>query len=158
MPKSHNFLMPLKIEFWWILGGKMEASWHPNRIQNRSQLRKADFAKSVEKQTKKTLFFKVLGVEVGSQIRLKIGQKLKSKLECLLASIFDGFWWTLGGKLGRKIGPRAIKNGTEKRMKKWEAIFEKRPPKVYQNLTKRERKAYLINFRYVFRCGANSAD
>ena len=27
--------------FWWILGGKMEASWHPNRIPNRSYLKNA---------------------------------------------------------------------------------------------------------------------
>ena len=29
--------------FWWIWGGKMEPSWHQNRIKNRSQLRKAIF-------------------------------------------------------------------------------------------------------------------
>ena len=45
----------------------------------------------------------------------------------------------------------------------FDAIFEGSWPDfpsqlASQNLTKRERKAYLINFRYVFRCGANSAD
>ena len=29
--------------FWWIWGGKMEPSWHQNRIKNRSQLRNAIF-------------------------------------------------------------------------------------------------------------------
>jgi len=38
--------------FWWILGRKTEACWHQNRIKNRCQLRKADFAKSVEKHKK----------------------------------------------------------------------------------------------------------
>ena len=135
-------------------GGKLAPKSDPKSVSTS----KGRFCKKCGKNNENSLFFEVLGVEVGSQIRSKIDQKLKSKLECLLASIFDGFWWILGGKLGRKIGPRAIKNGTEKRMKKWEAIFEKRPPKVYQNLTKRERKAYLINFRYVFHCGADSAD
>ena len=142
------------MDLWRENGSKLAPKSDPKSVSTS----KGRFCKKCGKTNEKSLFFKVLGVEVGSQIRLKIDQKLKSKLECLLASIFDGFWWILGGKLGRKIGPRAIKNGTEKRMKKWEAIFEKRPPKVYQNLTKRERKAYLINFRYVFRCGADSAD
>ena len=42
-------------------------------------------------------------VEVGSKKRSKIDQNLKSKMGCLLASILDGFWWALGGKLGGKI-------------------------------------------------------
>ena len=44
----------------------------------------------------------VLGVEVGTQNRAKIDQNLKPKLKCLLASIFDRFWCTWGGKLVRK--------------------------------------------------------
>ena len=71
MPKSHNFLMPLKIEFWWILGGKMRASWHPNRIQNRSQLRKADFAESVEKHTKNHCFLRFWGSKLGAKFDQK---------------------------------------------------------------------------------------
>ena len=45
----------------------------------------------VWKNQRKITVFKALGVEVGSQIRSKIDQKLKSKLERLLASIFNGF-------------------------------------------------------------------
>ena len=37
-------------------------------------------------------------------------QKLKLKMDRLLASIFGGFWWILGAKLGEKIEPKAIKN------------------------------------------------
>ena len=33
--------------FWWILGAKIEPSWHPNGIKNRCQLRKACFQKIV---------------------------------------------------------------------------------------------------------------
>ena len=42
-------------------------------------------------------------------------------MDRLLASIFGGFWWVLGAKLGWKIEPRAIKNRLkriEKKMKK----------------------------------------
>ena len=38
---------------------------------------------------------------------------MKSTWEGILASIFDGFWWILGAKLGGKIEPRGIKNGIE---------------------------------------------
>ena len=43
---------------------------------------------------------------------------MKSTWEGILASIFNGLWWTLGSKLGGKIEPRGIKNGIEKTMKK----------------------------------------
>ena len=56
------------------------------------------------------MILKVLEIEVGSKNGSKIDQKLKPKMDCLLASIFDGFWWVLGGKLGWKIEPRAKKN------------------------------------------------
>ena len=39
---------------------------------------------------------------------------MKSTWEGILASIFDGFWWVWGGKLGGKIEPRWIKSGIEK--------------------------------------------
>ena len=60
----------------------------------------------------------VLGVEVGTRNRSKIDQNLKPKMGCLLASIFDGFLWLLGSKLGGKIEPRSLQNGIEKTMKK----------------------------------------
>ena len=44
----------------------------------------------------------VLGVEVGTRNQSKIDQNLKPKMGCLLASIFDGFWWIWEGKLGVK--------------------------------------------------------
>ena len=51
----------------------------------------------------------VRGSRVGNQNRSKFDQNLKSKMECLLASIFNGFRWVLGVNLGRKIDPRSIK-------------------------------------------------
>ena len=56
----------------------------------------------------------VRGVEVGSKIRSKIYQQMKSTWEGILASIFVGFLLNLGRKLGGKIEPRSIKNGIEK--------------------------------------------
>ena len=43
---------------------------------------------------------------------------MKSTWEGILASIFDGFWWIWGGKMGGEIEPRGIKNGIGKTMKK----------------------------------------
>ena len=64
------------------------------------------------------MIFVVLGVEVGIKNRSKIDQKLKPKMNGLLASIFGGFWWVLGAKLGGKIEPRAIKNRLKNASKK----------------------------------------
>ena len=64
------------------------------------------------------MILEVPGVEVGSNNPSKNDQKMKSTWEGILASIFNGFWWILGGKLGGKIEPRGIKNGIEKTMKK----------------------------------------
>ena len=52
------------------LGGKMDPSWHPNGIHNRSQLRTVinNFVLS----TGKTMVLKDLGVEVESKNRSKI--------------------------------------------------------------------------------------
>ena len=39
-------------------------------------------------------------------------------MDCILASIFERFWWILGGKLGSKIEQKSIQKGIEKVMKK----------------------------------------
>ena len=52
-----------------------------------------------------------------------INRKLKPKMDCLLASIFDEFWRVLGSKLGCKMKPRAKQKSIEKRIEK---IMEKR--------------------------------
>ena len=64
------------------------------------------------------MIFKVFGVELSTQNPLKINQKLKLKMDRLLASIFGGFWWVLGTELGWKIEPRAIKNRFKNEPKK----------------------------------------
>ena len=60
------------------------------------------------------MILKVLGVEVGSKNRSKIDQKRRSTWKGILASIFDRFWWILGGKLGSKIKQKSIQKGIEK--------------------------------------------
>ena len=57
--------------FWWILGGKTEPSWHPNRTKNRYQLQKAIFQKNLEKPMKNQQFW---GPEVS-----KLGRKFNQK-------------------------------------------------------------------------------
>ena len=52
-------------------------------------------------------------LQVGSQNRSKIDQKMKSKMKFILASIFKGFWWIFGSKLESKIYQKSIQKGLE---------------------------------------------
>ena len=49
---------------------------------------------------------------------------MESRWEGILASIFNGFWWIFGSKLGGKMEPRSIQEGIEKAMEKWIASRE----------------------------------
>ena len=64
------------------------------------------------------MIFQSYGVEVGIKNQSTIHQKLKPKMDCLLALIFGGFWWVLGGMLGWKIEPRAKTNQLKNASKK----------------------------------------
>ena len=120
MQKSIKKLMPSKIDVWSDFGvfcsenGGMFASTSHQNLSSQKMWKIAFGASPLVPNW-------VRGVEVGSKIRTKIDQKMRSTWEGILASIFDGFWWILGGKLGGKIEPRGIKNGIEKTMKKWRA-------------------------------------
>ena len=93
----------------------MEAKWRHVGLQNRAKIvPEAIFRKKLVLALGKTRIFKDLGVEVGSKNRSKIDQNLKSNIKCLLASIFHGFWWVLGSKLGGETEPRSIKNRSKK--------------------------------------------
>ena len=50
---------------------------------------------------------------------MKIDQKMESRWEGILASLFNGFWWSFGGKLGWKMEPRSIQEAIEKGKEKW---------------------------------------
>ena len=98
-------------------GGFLEASWEGKWSQDRSKkaLKKRSFPLG------KTMISRVQGVEVGGKNRCKIDKKMESRWEDILGSIFSGFWWIFGGKLGGKMEPRSIQEGIEKAMEKWKA-------------------------------------
>ena len=39
-------------------------------------------------------------------------------MECILTSIFGGFWWIFGAKLGWKINKKSIQKGIERTIEK----------------------------------------
>ena len=45
----------------------------------------------------------------------KIDQKMESKMECILASIFERFCWILGAKLGGKIDQKSHRKNDAKK-------------------------------------------
>ena len=130
------------------LGPKMEPTWAKNRSKNRSFfgcLLESIFAwilvdfgcqngaklapkwdqTSISQKTRKNAFGAsplvpnwVQGVQVGSKNQPKIDPNMESKMECILASIFDTFQWILGGKLGGKMDQKSIQKGIGKRMPK----------------------------------------
>ena len=106
--------------FWSIFGSKMEACWHQNRPKIDANFEERFFEKSYSRCSGGSIF-QVRGVQVGSKNRSKMGQKMESRWEGILASIFNGFWWTFGGKLGGKMEPRSIPRGIEKAIEKWKA-------------------------------------
>ena len=69
------------------------------------------------------MIFWFSGTEVGTKNRSKIDQKLKPKMDCLLASIFGGFWCQLGSILAPKIDQNPPKIRSQKAQKNW-LIFE----------------------------------
>ena len=95
----------------------MEPSWHQNRTKNPCEHRNAILRKSCSHCSGGSNFLDS-EVQVGSKNRSKIDQKRRSTWEGILASIFDRFWWILGGKLGSKIDQKSIQEGIEKVMKK----------------------------------------
>ena len=48
------------------------------------------------------MILRVQGVEVGGKNRCKIDKKMESRWEDILGSVFSGFWWIFGAKLGGK--------------------------------------------------------
>ena len=98
MQKSIKKLMHLGIGFWKDLDGFWEpngAMLAPKSIKNRCDLRTKNNGFSL----RKTIIFKVRGVQVESKNRSKIDQKRSSTWEGILALIFERFWWILGGKM-----------------------------------------------------------
>ena len=98
--------------FWLIFRPKMEPHWCQNGLENRCQLRKAIFPKKIYKTNIKSM---ILGFSGGRSWEQKSIKK-RSKMECILASIFGRFWVDFGAKLGRKIDQKSIQKSIEKTM------------------------------------------
>jgi len=90
----------------------------PRSDQKSMPTSKGRFCKNYCKTNEILMIFQGSGVEVGIKNQSKIHQKIKPKMDCLLASIFGGFWWVLGGKLACKIEPRAKTNRLKNASKK----------------------------------------
>ena len=115
--KSIIFWMPLGIDFCVDFGG----FWVPKWSQVGTKMEQT----SISQKTRKNAFGAsplvpnwVQGVQVGSKNQQKIDPNMESKMECILASIFDTFQWILGGKLGGKMDQKSIQKGIGKRMQK----------------------------------------
>ena len=67
--------------------GKLAPKWD----QKSMLTSKGRFYKSTYKTNRILMIFEVSGVEVGSKNRPKIDEKLKPKMDCLLASILGRF-------------------------------------------------------------------
>ena len=95
------------------------------RCQNGAKLAPKWDQTSISQKTRKNVFGAsplvpnlVQGVQVGSKNQPKIDPNMESKMECILASIFDTCQWILGGKLGGKMVQKSIQKGIGKRMQK----------------------------------------
>ena len=103
--------MPFGIDFWTNFGRLGVPKWSQvgtkigAKIDVNFDWR---FFKNHCFSVRKTKVFVIQRVEVGSQKRPKIDPKTKSKMDCILASIFDRFWRIWAAKLGPKIEPRSV--------------------------------------------------
>ena len=95
----------------------MELSWYKNGIINQCQLIK-EFSQKSCSRCGGSLIFRISGVEVGRKNRITIDQKMKSKIRCMLASIFERFGLLFGAKLAWKIHQKVVPKGVEKKMPK----------------------------------------
>ena len=106
--------MCLGIDVLAEFGGVLVPKWAPKWDQKLMFTWVADFSKIVL-WLQRGLDF---SGSIGSKNRSKIDRKMESKMECILASIFERFCWILGAKLGGKIDQKSIKNRIEKTMQK----------------------------------------
>ena len=82
----------------------MEASWHPNRIKNRSYLEKG--RKRADTINGFLMIFEVWGFRFRSQNRKKIEEKSMLKEVRLQKHIFIDFGWILDASWLPKTDPR----------------------------------------------------
>ena len=108
--KSINFWMPLGIGFLKNVGGFWKEKWRQVGMRMASKI-DANFERPYFQKTwfffRKNNDFEGSGDRSWEEKSIKnqsqIDQKLKPKMDGLLASSFGGFWWVWGGKLAPKI-------------------------------------------------------
>ena len=94
--------MWISVDFGYPNRAKLAPKWD----QKSTLTPKRVFSKNNSFPNEQLRFFWIKGVQVESQNRPEIDQKMESKMECILASIFERFWWILGPKMGGIIEPR----------------------------------------------------
>ena len=105
-------------------------------VQSSPQVRLRKPQTSISQKTRKNAFGTstlvpnwVQGVQVGNKNRPKIDQKMESKIECILASIFNRSWSIFGAKLGWEIDQKMVPKSAEKKMQKRRDLDGHRGPK-----------------------------
>ena len=90
----------------------------PKSMKKRCRFRDLRFRVFYRKPNVKIVFLHHYGGRKSIKNRSKIDQKMESKMECILASIFERCSWILGAKLGGRFEEKSIKNRIEKTMQK----------------------------------------
>ena len=91
-------------DFWSQNGGKLAPKWD----QKLMFTWEGDFSKIV------LWLQRGLDFSGSGGLGAKIDQKMESKMECILASIFGRFCWILGAKLGGKIHQKSHRKNDAK--------------------------------------------
>ena len=94
--------------FWKENGGMLAPKSHPKSIPTS----KNDILKKPSFSLGKTMILKVQGIEVGSKNQSKIDEKMKSRWEGVLGSVFHRFWWVWKAKLAGQTEPGEGQNTT----------------------------------------------
>ena len=94
-------------------GGKLAPKWDQKSILTS----KGRFCKNTYKTNRILMIFEVREVEKSIKNRSKIDQKMESKMECLLASIFDRFLIHFGRFWQASWDAKSIKNRLKKASK-----------------------------------------
>ena len=93
--------------------GKLAPKWD----QKSMLTSKGRFCKNTYKTNRILMIFEVREVEKSIKNRSKINQKMESKMECLLASIFDRFLMNFGRFWEASWDAKSIKNRLKKASK-----------------------------------------
>ena len=86
----------------------LEPKSHPKSIPTS----KNDFLKNLRFSLGKTMILKVQGIEVGNKNQSKNNEKIKSRWEGVLGSVFHRFWWVWKAKLAGQTEPGEGQNTT----------------------------------------------